>query len=178
MLALGGGTTEEIVRDIFEAVSVTRLPPPHNPAQCKHRDRFAPISAQHQAAGKDWFDADLEAGCAFLATLTPGDLRTCTYHQANWKAIAGASVRILENLGPREPKDYLAAAERIRLRRRDRPWLFSLFRDPIIIVSSSYTNGQHRGCALRFSGAERAVVVTGTESLGEENADWTYLGDG
>jgi hypothetical protein len=32
----------------------------------------------------------------FLTTLTPADLRTCSYHQANWKAIADASVRILK----------------------------------------------------------------------------------
>jgi hypothetical protein len=53
VLALGGGTKREILRDIFEAVPVVSLPLPPNPARCQHRDRFAPISAQHQAEGKD-----------------------------------------------------------------------------------------------------------------------------
>jgi hypothetical protein len=60
----------------------------------------------------------------------------------------------------------------------DLRWLLSLFDNPINIEGGSYANGQHRGCALRFSGAERAAVVTGSEVLGHVCTDWTYLGDG
>jgi hypothetical protein len=56
-------------------------------------------------------------------------------------------------------------------------WLESLFRDPVFIGGGSYTNGQHRGCALRFSGAERAAVVVGYEFLDEFSTDWQYEGE-
>jgi hypothetical protein len=84
----------------------------------------------------------------------------------------------VDALGRTDREDYVTAARQVRLRRKDRSWLWSLFADPVIIGGGSYTNGQHRGCALRFSGAERAAVVTGTESIGEQNVDWTYLGGG
>ena len=42
----------------------------------------------------------------------------------------------------------------------------------------SMVNGQHRGCALRFSGVERAVIHVSDELLGKECIDWTYEGDG
>ncbi len=40
----------------------------------------------------------------------------------------------------------------------------------------AYVNGQHRGCALRFSGAEKAAVRVDIETVIDDNADWTYLG--
>ena len=60
----------------------------------------------------------------------------------------------------------------------ERGWLCSLFDDPVFIGGGSYTNGQHRGCALRFSGAERAAINTRDESLGMVCDDWVYGGDG
>jgi hypothetical protein len=178
VLAAGGGVMEERWRPIFEAVRVSDLPLPHNPARCQHGRRFGPILERTREAGLRGFGAELEAGGLFLDSLTPADLRACRFHKADWKAIADESVRILDRLGAAEPDDYASEASRSRLSKRDRHWLYSLFRDPIFIGGGSYTNGQHRGCALRFSGAEHAAVVTGDESLGEESADWMYQGDG
>lgn len=178
VLALGGGVSEERTRRVFEAVPVSELPPPHHPSNCKHLARFHQLGAQKPLRWAPSFDANLETGKAFLATLTPPDLRACRYHVADWKAIAEESVRIISELGRCEDEEYITAASQSLIEDDDRGWLLSLFRDPIFIGGGSYTNGQHRGCALRFSGAERAAVVTDREILGEECTDWTYLGDG
>jgi hypothetical protein len=51
--------------------------------------------------------------------------------------------------------------------------------DSIRIRNKRYSNGQHRACALRFSGANRAVIEVDIELLGEETeAGWTYVGGG
>ena len=178
VLALGGGVMEERRRPVFEPVPVSDLPPPHNPSRCQHIDRFRHIAERTQGSADSSSEAELEAGRAFLGTLTPDDLRACSFHDGDWKAIADESVRIIDVLGRRDPEDYAYAARRSHLRDRDRDWLVSLFAAPIFIGGGSYTNGQHRGCALRFSGGERAAVVTGDESLGEVCTDWEYEGGG
>jgi hypothetical protein len=50
---------------------------------------------------------------------------------------------------------------------KDRWWLVSLFADPIVLSEKRdhNVNRQHRGCGLRFSGAERAAVVVDTFRL-------------
>ena len=169
---------EQRRRPLFDAFAVSELPPPHNPFSCHHSQRFRRIAEQTQVGADSWREADLVAGRAFLGTFTPDDLRACRFHEGQWRAIADESVRIIDLLGRRDPEDYAAAARRSPLRKTDRRWLVSLFADPIVIGRSSYTNGQHRGCALRFSGADRAAVVCGYESLDEECVDWTYEGDG
>ena len=61
----------------------------------------------------------------------------------------------------------------------DLRWLVSLFEQPVIVTGGGYTDGQHRGCALRLSGAPRAVVVTGSEDVPLPRLnDWQYEGDG
>jgi len=87
-------------------------------------------------------------------------------------------VRIVEVLGVCEHDEYLEAATQSRLGENDRSWLESLFFDPVDIEGGSYTNGQHRGCALRFSGAARAAVVTGDEFVETVDDAWTYEGGG
>jgi len=179
VLALGGGRIEELWRPVFEAIPVEDLPPPHLPSRCEHIERFQEIVAQVEAVSGPSFEASLEAGRVFLGTITTDDIRACSYfHKARWREIADESVRIIERLGRRDAEDYAHAAEQSPLRERDRGWLASLFNDPIFIGGGSYSNGQHRGCALRFSGAERAAIATGDESLGTKNVDWTYKGDG
>ncbi|MGA3058428.1 MAG: hypothetical protein ABSE70_10410 [Candidatus Limnocylindrales bacterium] len=169
---------DEQWRPVFEAVAVADLPPPHGPFKCQHRDRFDQLRRQTQVGAESWHEADLAAGRRFLATLTPADLQACRYHRADWKAIADESVRIIESLGRRDREEYDAEAKRSTLPGEDRRWLVTLFAEPIFIGGGAYINGQHRGCALRFSGADRAAVVTGDESLGEELPDWIYEGNG
>ena len=121
----------------------------------------------------------LEAGRHFWGTLSPETCALCRYHKADWAAIAEESVRVIEQLGPRDDDhDYVAAAQGSHLPRRDKEWLRSLFADPVVIAGGGYTNGQHRGCALHFSGAERAAVVTDLEPMGFVDTDEVYLGEG
>jgi hypothetical protein len=173
--AMGGGTTRDVWRPVFSAVEVGELPPPHNPGSCAHSARFKDLEERVRAEG---VNDELAAGRLFLGTLTPDDRARCRYHEADWAAIADESVRIVEELGARDQDDYLEAAERSALRDDDRGWLESLFFDPVDIAGGSYTNGQHRGCALRFSGAAKATVVTGDEFVETVVDDWTYQGGG
>jgi len=48
----------------------------------------------------------LEVERRFLGTLKSGDLRVCSGHKSDWKAIADESVRIIECLGRRDPDEY------------------------------------------------------------------------
>jgi hypothetical protein len=177
--ALGGWTNDPIRRAVFRALPVNELPPPHAPFNCAHASRHEEILATLEAQDHDEEAAnERRAGTIFLASLTPSDLELCSYHQANWRSIADQSVAILEALGTRDDRgDYQREARR-RLRGKERGLLESLFRDPIVVGDGGYTNGQHRGCALRFSGAQRAAVVVDTEETGEFEYPWTYQGDG
>lgn len=169
-----GGRKHEWARPIFKAVPVTSLPPFHGAYQCAHHARF-----ESMLAG-DSFEQALAAGRRFMASLTAADRAKCRYHQGDWKAIANASVDIVAKVDGRNPDAYPAAAQAVRLPTRDTRWLLSLFRDPIVLNDGrkSYNNGQHRGCALRFSGAPRAAVVVDFETIVDDFPDWTYLGDG
>ncbi len=177
VLALGGGTVVEDWRPVFEALPVDALPPPF-PFRCAHTARFRRLLEEITGGASPSDEQRLEAGRRFLASLTPGDLRACSYHQGDWKSVAEASVRIIEHLGPRDRSVYREAAQHADLPDPERCWLVSLFASPIDIGEDAYVNGQHRSCALRFSGAERAAVVTHYESVGEATDDWIYEGDG
>lgn len=175
---MGGLVKEPIMRHVFDAVRVRELPPPHRPSRCAHYGRFERILKDVPNMGQHWHSRALNAGTLFQESLQPADRQTCPRHQANWRAIADRSVDILHELGPQDDsKDYLRAAGK-RLKGKDRVWLSSLFSDPILVSNGGYTNGQHRGCALRFSGAERAAVVVRTEETGNFTSPWTYHGDG
>jgi hypothetical protein len=150
-------------RQVFEAIPVTDLPLPHNPYQCKYHDRFKVVTRDYRWA---------EGAREFVASLTIDEVKGCQYHQANWAAIADESVRVVEVVGPLRPAVYyIHEARRSSLgggdpsRGGDLRWLLSLFETPVIIDGGGYTDGQQRGCALRFSGAKRAVVVTRYETL-------------
>lgn len=174
VLALGG-RRRETYREVFEAVPIDSLPPPHAPYGCEHHDRFKKMSGE---ATSD--DDALAAGRLFIDSLTDDDRRRCRYHEGDWAAIADASARIVDELPGVGDPDYLSAARNWPLLDRDRAWLMSLFFHPIVLDDDrkGYTNGQHRGCALRSSGADRAAVVVDGELTQYDDADWTYLGDG
>jgi hypothetical protein len=87
-------------------------------------------------------------------------------------------VRIITELGHAEGGEYVDAVDRIDGRADDQWWLRSLFHDPIDIAGGEFTNGQHRACALRFSGASHAAMVVGDDYRGDEEHIWIYQGDG
>ena len=177
VLALGGGNFEEQLRERFEPVRVRKLPAPHNPSSCALHDRFVTIAARTPNADRSWDDARV-AGREFIRSLTPSDRAQCRYHAADWRRIADESVRIIQEVGPGEAAAYARAARRSHVPKIEREWLVGLFEDPVFVSERGFSNGQHRGCALRFSGAARAAVVTGYDRFGTMCTDWTYAGGG
>ena len=168
-----------IRQEVFEANEVGSLPPPHNSYQCAHEYRFEEL---REAGGQDRVRSAvdlLDLGRTFMNGLSEADRQSCPYHEANWRAIADESVRIIKELGQTTRRRYARSAKESALSTGDRSWLISLFEDPVDISGrESYTNGQHRGFALRFSGAERAAVVVGEIELGTYPDVWEYQGDG
>jgi hypothetical protein len=81
-------------------------------------------------------------------------------------------VRFVGTLGETDRDGYLKEVEQSDLRDKNRHWLEPLVDDPIVVIGERCTNGQHRACPLRFSGATLAVLVSNTEELGEEADDW------
>lgn len=178
VLAFGGGTEEELWRPIFEVFPVAELPPPHNPSRCDYANIFRNLETGTKCAPPDLHDATSAVGQHFIEALSRLDRRQCWYHGANWKAIADESVRILRRIGREDPNQYRAEVQKSKLPQQDRRWLDSLFGDPIFVSGGTYTNGQHRGCALRFSGAAHAAIHTDDEFLGTVSNDWVYRGGG
>lgn len=178
VLRLGGGNWEEHSRPVFEALPVEELPMPHNPAGCDHYDRYLRIRASISPdLPRD--EVDQQAGRDFLDSLDARDRARCWRHDGDWRSIADASAIIVDRLGRSDPDHYIEAAKAMKLKKKDRRWLVSLFFDPIFIGGGSYTNGQHRACALRFSGAPRAAIAIEHEITGSVCTDfWTYTGGG
>jgi len=90
----------------------------------------------------------------------------CYWCQADWKAIAAASITILgEGIDPLDDAAIERRAEELGLTVDDRGWLLTLFSatNAIIVLreSKQFTNGMHRMHALRLAGVERCVVYTG-----------------
>jgi hypothetical protein len=178
VIELGGSETEYVRRQVFEAVPVTELPYPFNPYQCKHYDRFRAIENEATAPSRWDHDRD-EVSREFISSLATDDVNACWYHKANWAAIADESIRVVEVVGKLKPDGYYKEeARKSALGKEDLKWLVSLFEHPVIISGGGYTDGQHRGCALRFSGASQAAVVTSHERVVTRKNDWQYAGDG
>lgn len=177
VLALGGDPEDEIQEPVFETIAVEELPPPHLPFKCALADRFETMKAQSGAEDDDEADA-AALGQRFLASLTPEDRATCTFHAANWRSIADESVRILEGSPSANEDELVARAGASSLPEQERRWLVSLFAQPVLVHEQSFGDGQHRGCALRFSGASRAVVVRRFATMHVEPRVWVYTGDG
>ena len=123
----------------------------------------------------------LAAGRAFIDSLTPADLLICPYHQGcDWRVVADASVKMLARLDSPGDSDYEVVAREFGLADAELRALMSLFDDPISLGDDrqGYTNGQHRSCAVRFSGAKRVAVEVDIKTTVHDDADWTYLGEG
>jgi hypothetical protein len=134
---------------------------------------------RHRRRGGIWRDPDVSrVGDRFRGSLSQKISNGVGTTMA--RTIADLSVTVLDEVGLGAlSESYLDRLATIPgLPAADRGWLATLFADRIILSEQEYTNGQHRACALHFSGAEMAVVVTGDSYLGDEPADWTYEGEG
>ncbi|MHB2029257.1 MAG: hypothetical protein ACYCPT_10625 [Acidimicrobiales bacterium] len=173
---LGGGRPHELDVIRFEAVPVGMLPPPHDLFKCAHKDRFGRFVNASPGVKRDE-QFRIQIGDQFFSSLTEEDLSVCIYHAADWKAIAKESVRIIED-EPIDESPYLSKVRSWAMNPTDRKWLESLFMEPISLSSDQLDNGQHRSCALRFSGADTVAVATNVEKVSCGCQDWIYEGDG
>jgi hypothetical protein len=174
----GGGIFNPVYERIFEAVPMEDIPVPHNPSRCEHAERFSQIERALANASPDGGADPLEVGHRFLDGLTQADRDACQFHRGNWRAVADESVRIIQRLGQVDSEVYVDEADRSNLDDKARWLLHLMFAMPINVAGGEFTDGQHRSCALRFSGATHAALVVGVRSLGSEEEVWTYLGGG
>ncbi len=133
-----------LLSEQFRVVQVSSLPYAHNPSRCDNAGLFAEA---------DW---DGAAGRRFFESLTDQQRRSCHYHQlADWKLVAMISVRFF-----RACRDELMSKLDAALSRQDSRELYWLFHDPIAWGGEApyVTNGQHRICAIRASGARLCVI--------------------
>lgn len=144
-------------------VAVADLRWAHNPSSCRWHERFEavrgsyPRTASYPAAvGAHWYLA-----------LSHEDLDNCRYHRADWRRVADVSVAVLESLETGATvDDALDAVHGILGESAETPWCTSLFVDPITFerVADSVSDGQHRSCALRVSGADLCVADIGGDA--------------
>lgn len=141
----------------FVVVSIETLPYVHGPFRCPHAGRFQQIEREHP----ELFSAEI--GKRWYQELTHEQRVVCEYHQADWRSIADASVRVLDQAALGIGKgDLTATCAEQGLVGQDLVWLLSLFADPILWRPGAQCleNGQHRLCAARAAGAERVAVDT------------------
>jgi len=148
---------ERLPAACLAAVPVPLLPFPHHPFRCPHAQRFADLAGTYDEA------PPTVVGAHWYLTLSAEDFEECPFHQADWLAVAEASVAILEAL-PAEAsnEEVIDSCAESALAGEEMRWLRSLFSEPIVWIpgEQELTNGQHRTCALRAAGAERCVVET------------------
>lgn len=153
------------MRDLC-VIAVADLPWPHNPSECDWSGRFELVASLYPSSGHP----DPAVGAHWFLTLTDDDLEACGYHRANWKRIAEVSVNVFRSLATDGTlENALAAVEAHLADSSERRWCSSLFVDPIVCRPNgrAVTNGQHRACALRASGARLCVVDVGDAYVGE-----------
>jgi hypothetical protein len=177
VLALGGDPEDKVQEPVFEAIAVEQLPAHHLPFKCALADRFEAMKADLTDEASE-LRGVASLGERFLGSLTVADRASCPFHAPDWRSVADESVRILKGSPFADQEGLVARARSAALPPVERRWLTSLFDTPLIVHEGSFGDGQHRGCAVRFGGASRAVVVRCYKSTPVEPAAWIYSGDG
>jgi hypothetical protein len=137
-----------LVSEQFRVVRVSSLPYGHLQSRCTHAALFK--DAWQEGAGRRFFDG-----------LTDEQLASCYYHRlADWREVARASVRIFRAHQNELWSTLDEVLATLPLPKRERDQLWWLFHDPIIWggEADTVTNGQHRICAIRASGARLCVI--------------------
>lgn len=138
-------------------VAVADLPWPHNPSKCASKQRFDDLAELYGSSRRHC----TAVGAHWSYSLDETDYEACPYHQADWRRIADVSVEVFEGLAEDAELDVvIEAVDRILGNTAEGAWCRSLFSDPIVWSpeQDSVTDGQHRSCALRASGAPFCVV--------------------
>jgi hypothetical protein len=144
--------------DELVVIAVADLPFPHNPSECHWKERFEQLRELYPAEDRE----RQVVGAHWSTTLDPEDLAACPYHDPDWRRIADAGVEILRGLGAEATIDDVIEAVVATL--GDTPeagWCRSLFTRPIVCHREppGLSDGQHRSCAVRMSGAGLCVVA-------------------
>lgn len=143
--------------DELRVVAVADLPWPHNPGSCRWRQRFEDLRELYPSDRDD----QPALGAHWSLILSEDDLRSCQYHQADWRRVAEVSVNVLDALPQgAEIDDAITAVEEALGDSAEGDWCSSLFTDPIVWHPEQrvVVNGQHRSCALRGSGAPLCIA--------------------
>ena len=149
-----GGRFDEPDRLTFKVIPVDALPLPRDLFRCQFADRFKALLGAHG-------DDSQAAATEFFSVLSKDEMAACRYHDANWQRACDRAVEIIDLLGPTPSDDDLEAVlQRSDLAEPEACALYSLLGvDGLSVNAHGYGNGQHRGCAVRFSGATHVVVV-------------------
>jgi hypothetical protein len=142
-------------------VPLSALPWPHG-IVCQYQRRFEEILEgfpRKESAPTDTpWPSQVAAAQLFLELTEQEGFAACSYHQAGWAKIGEFAQRLLA------AGDWRQAWEDMdvdgSLPPEDRPWLRSLFTDPICWNDGGWglINGQHRLCALRAAGVGACPV--------------------
>lgn len=157
----------------WEIVPGESLPPPADPFRCDLHSEFLAFVAQHESAGR----GRAETSAMFFSALSADDYGRCRRHTGDWSKIAATAVSIVEKLGPfAEVGAIRAAADEYALDPTEQRWLHSIFADPMWWNEDGYGNGQHRGCALRASGAPQVILAAVDSGTGPGEV-WVVSGE-
>jgi hypothetical protein len=150
--------------DDLRVVAVAELPWPHHPFRCAHAERFSDLEQLYPPGARETG----AVGAHWHTTLTPTDYAGCGYHAADWNTAAHAAVQIAQAGIPTSLAALRAAIETLGVPDETAAAALSLFTDPIgwSPGTPQVTNGQHRVCALRASGAPLAVIDTSGNTAG------------
>jgi hypothetical protein len=156
--SVGGKLQSPPRRDRFIILRASSIPPPMTADGCVHQKRFEQF-VRSKGIDPSSTRKPVWVREEFFSRLTDTDYQACSYHQADWRSIADESVRLVRRYGecPSNKWVFDNAANRAELSEPDRRWLSSLFSDPLKWDGDNWGNGQHRGCALRASGATEIV---------------------
>jgi len=156
-------------RESYRLVSPTELPYAHNPYRCAHRARYVDLLRAECGLAPDgpWpSDAtrsnERAAGRSFDASLSCDDRAACPYHRGDWQLAASAAITALGEAEDWDPWGLRDCFEQLALDEATARWAESLLTHPIRWAEGAeyLTNGQHRACALRHSGAPAVPVLT------------------
>jgi hypothetical protein len=155
----------------MSVIAVSDIPWPHNPWKCEFADRFQQLAALYPAS----HDTPPAVGAHWFLTVSRAELASCPYHAADRTRIAAVAVDVVQGLHQQPEATIEDPAPAIRTvlgETVEAAWCESLFSDPIDYRpdSSRLTNGQHRACAARASGAPLCVVDAGELGILESRA--------
>lgn len=144
------------------------LPWPHGLFKCQYAERGKHIARSYPGGRR----ADQTAHAELFAELGDEEFAACPYHQGDWPAIVEAVLAFAEVDEDEEPERASELYAMDHLSPRDREWARRMLSDHIWWDdgSTTFTNGQHRVCAMRQV-AVANVPVYGRHLPGQQHPD-------